>query len=202
MILELEIDFIKKLNISLNQLILLSLINSGSKSNIKNANDVLNLIPGKEIEDLVNRNIVIINKDNDNVIYKISKEVEEMLEKQQASYFDEFYNTFPVYDLRPNGKAYRIFIHKVLRPDGTKGYLKANVNKCRKEYNKIIGKSKAMHDHIMDCLKFELQDKVTTGKMIYMQTMWKWLVQHGWEYYEDRVKEETIKTEAYGTTVF
>ena len=59
-----------------------------------------------------------------------------------------------------------------------------------------------MHDHIMDCLKFELQDKVTTGKMTYMQTMWKWLVQHGWEYYEDRVKEETIKTEAYGTTVF
>lgn len=187
MILELEIDFIKKLNISLNQLILLSLINSGSKSNIKNASDVLNLIPSKEIEDLVNRNIVIINKDNDNVIYEISKEVEEMLEKQQASYFDEFYNTFPVY---------------VLRPDGTKGYLKANVNKCRKEYNKIIGKSKAMHDHIMECLKFELQDKVTTGKMTYMQTMWKWLVQHGWEYYEDRVKEETIKTEAYGTTVF
>ena len=118
---------------------------------------------------------------------KIYRSVEEMLEKQQASYFDEFYNTFPVY---------------VLRPDGTKGYLKANVNKCRKEYNKIIGKSKAMHDHIMDCLKFELQDKVTIGKMIYMQTMWKWLVQHGWEYYEDRVKEETIKTEAYGTTVF
>ena len=83
MILELEIDFIKKLNISLNQLILLSLINSGSKSNVKNASDVLNLIPSKEIEDLVNRNIVIINKDNDNVIYKISKEVEEMLEKQQ-----------------------------------------------------------------------------------------------------------------------
>ena len=101
--------------------------------------------------------------------------------------FDEFYEVFPVY---------------VTRPDGTKGFLRANVNKCRKEYNKIIGKSKAMHDHIMDCLKFELQDKVTTGKMIYMQTMWKWLVQHGWEYYEDRVKEETIKTEAYGTTVF
>lgn len=187
MILELEIDFIKKLNISLNQAILLSLINSGSKTNIKGARDVLNLITRGEIEDLITRNIITVDEKDGSVVYKITPEIEEMLENQYASLFDEFYNTFPVY---------------VMRPDGTKGYLKANINKCRKEYNKIIGKSKAMHDHIMDCLKFELQDKVTTGKMIYMQTMWKWLVQHGWEYYEDRVNEEITKTEAYGTTVY
>ena len=186
MILELEIDFIKKLNISLNQLILLSLINSGSKSNVKNASDVLNLIPSKEIEDLVNRNIVIINKDNDNVIYKISKEVEEMLEKQQASYFDEFYNTFPVY---------------VLRPDGTKGYLKANVNKCRRMFNSNVGKSSAMAQHLIDCLKFELDKKSRTGKLMYMKTMWRWLVDHQWEESEEEMQDQVNETkqQSYGT---
>lgn len=36
--------------------------------------------------------------------------------------FNEFYEVFPVY---------------VTRPDGTKGFLRANINKCRKEYNRI-----------------------------------------------------------------
>ena len=184
MILELEIDFIKKLNISLNQLILLSLINSGSKSNVKNASDVLNLIPGKEIEDLVNRNIVIINKDNDNVIYKISKEVEEMLEKQQASYFDEFYNTFPVY---------------VLRPDGTKGFLRGNINKCRSQYNSIVGNSEDTANRIYDALKFQIEHYTNTGKLSYFKTMWNWITKHEWEAIEDEMNYESTPTNTYGT---
>ena len=74
--------------------------------------------------------------------------------------FDMFYDQFPVY---------------VMRPDGTKGFLRANVNKCRKEYNRIVGKSKAMHEHIMDCLKYEIDERMRTGKIGYMKTMWKWL---------------------------
>lgn len=97
--------------------------------------------------------------------------------------FDEFYEVFPVY---------------VIRPDGTKGFLRANVNKCRKEYNRIIGKSKAMHEHIMACLRYEIDNKMQTGKIGYMKTMWKWLTQHEWECYEEQMNTETTEYLGYG----
>lgn len=97
--------------------------------------------------------------------------------------FDEFYEVFPVY---------------VIRPDGTKGFLRANVNKCRKEYNRIIGKSKAMHEHIMACLRYEIDNKMQTGKIGYMKTMWKWLTQHEWECYEEQMNTETTEYCGYG----
>lgn len=102
--------------------------------------------------------------------------------------FDTFYDQFPVY---------------VIRPDGTKGFLRANVNKCRKEYNRIVGKSKAMHEHIMDCLRYEIDDKMRTGKMGYMKTMWKWLTQHEWETFEEQMKLDDYQpnTYNYGTDI-
>lgn len=101
--------------------------------------------------------------------------------------FDEFYEVFPVY---------------VIRPDGTKGFLRANVNKCRKEYNKIIGKSRAMHDYLLGCLKWEIDNKVTSGKLGYMKTMWKWLTQHEWECYEEEMQlSQQAKEVQYGTKI-
>lgn len=103
--------------------------------------------------------------------------------------FDMFYDQFPVY---------------VMRPDGTKGFLRANVNKCRKEYNRIVGKSKAMHEHIMDCLKYEIDERMRTGKIGYMKTMWKWLTQHEWETIEEQMKVETPNQNYYnyGTDIY
>ena len=102
--------------------------------------------------------------------------------------FDEFYDQFPVY---------------VIRPDGTKGFLRANVNKCRKEYNRIVGKSKAMHEHIINCLRFEIDNKMLTGKIGYMKTMWKWLTQHEWETCEEQMKvDQPIISNDYGANIY
>ena len=59
-----------------------------------------------------------------------------------------------------------------------------------------------MHNHIMACLRYEIDDKMRTGKMGYMKTMWKWLTQHEWETYDEQMKLDkpsTIDNYNYGT---
>ena len=184
MILELDISLLKTLNISINQLVFISLVLNENQIDHQDIQELLSRVNEEEIQDLINRNIVVTQNMNNGIAYHLSEDIINTLQKRKDSMFDEFYETFPVY---------------VLRPDGTKGFLRANINKCRKEYNRIVGKSRAMHEHIMKCLRYELDDKMRTGKLGYMKTMWKWLTQHEWECYEDQlqVKEE----DSYGTNI-
>lgn len=184
MILELDTSLLTKLNISINQLVFLSLVMNNNQKDNQDIHELLSRVNEEEIQDLVNRNIVVVEYLTNATSYNLSENTINIIKSKKDSMFDEFYNTFPVY---------------VMRPDGTKGFLRSNINKCRKEYNQIVGKSSAMHEHIMKCLRYELEDKMRTGKLGYMKTMWKWITQHEWECYEDQlqVKEE----DQYGTTV-
>jgi hypothetical protein len=102
--------------------------------------------------------------------------------------FDEFYEAYP---------------QVVIRPDGTKSFLRANKNNCRKRYNAIVGKSRAAHEHLMECLKFQQNELVMTGRMGYMKTMWKWLTQCEWEALDEQMKCSVEQNEqtSYGTTL-
>ena len=184
MILELDTTLLNKLNISINQLVFLSLVMNTNQKYNQEIHELLSRVNEEEIQDLVNRNIIALEYANNAIIYSLTDNTKSIIEAKTNSMFDEFYNTFPVY---------------VIRPDGTKGFLRSNLNKCRKEYNSIVGKSLAMHEHIMDCLHCELDDKMRTGKIGYMKTMWKWLTQREWECYEDQLKVN--EEDYYGTTV-
>ena len=183
MILELDTSLLNKFNLSINQLVFISLVLNGNQINSQDIHELLSRVNEEEIQELINRNIVVVTTSDNNKIYSPSEELLETIKKDRESMFDEFYEVFPVY---------------VIRPDGTKGFLRANVNKCRKEYNRIIGKSKAMHNHIMACLRYEIDDKMRTGKIGYMKTMWKWLTQHEWECYEEQMNTETTEYCGYG----
>ena len=185
MILELDTSLLNKFSISINQLVFISLVLNDNQINNQDIHELLSRVNEEEIQDLIQRNIIVVTISDDNKIYSPSKELLDFIKKNEQSMFDEFYEVFPIY---------------VTRPDGTKGFLRSNVNKCRKEYNRIIGKSKAMHEHIMSCLRYEIDDKLQTGKIGYMKTMWKWLTQHEWECYEEQMNEQQ-NTELYGTTV-
>lgn len=184
MILELDISLLKTLNLSINQLAFISLVLSENQKDHQDIQELLSRVNEEEIQDLIQRNIIITQTMNNGISYQLSDDINNTLRKRNDSMFDEFYETFPVY---------------VIRPDGTKGFLRANVNKCRKEYNRIVGKSRAMHEHIMNCLRYELDDKMRTGKLGYMKTMWKWLTQHEWECYEEQLKVKEEDT--YGTDI-
>ena len=183
MILELDTSLLNKFNLSINQLVFISLVLNGNQINSQDIHELLSRVNEEEIQELINRNIVVVTTSDNNKIYSPSEELLETIKKDRESMFDEFYEVFPVY---------------VIRPDGTKGFLRANVNKCRKEYNRIIGKSKAMHEHVMDCLRYEIDNKMQTGKIGYMKTMWKWLTQHEWECYEEQMNTETTEYCGYG----
>ena len=187
MILELDTSLLNKFDISINQLVFISLVLNENQTNNQDIHELLSRVNEEEIQDLIQRNIVVVTTSDDNKIYSASEQLLLSIKIDQESMFDQFYEVFPVY---------------VTRPDGTKGYLRANVNKRRKEYNRIIGKSKAMHDHIMACLRYEIDDKMRTGKMGYMKTMWKWLTQHEWECYEEQMNDNPINEDLpYGSGV-
>lgn len=174
---------------SINQLVFLTLVLNENQSNNLDIHQFLSRISENEIQELVDSNIITVITSGDSKIYSISEDTRKRL-KQDKSWFDEFYEVFPVY---------------VTRPDGTKGFLRSNINKCRKEYNRIVGKSRAMHEHLIKCLQFEIDNKMITGKIGYMKTMWKWLTQREWEVTEEEMQfsmEQDINNEvAYGANI-
>ena len=183
MILEIDTSILDRIpTLSINQLVFLTLVLNDIKTINQDIQRLLSLVNEEEIQELETQGLISIQYDRDTQVISKTEKLEELLKEDKAM-FDMFYDQFPVY---------------VMRPDGTKGFLRANVNKCRKEYNRIVGKSKAMHQHLIDCLKFEIDNKMMTGKMGYMKTMWKWLTQHEWECYEEQMNTETTEYCGYG----
>ena len=58
-----------------------------------------------------------------------------------------------------------------------------------------------MAEHIIKCLEFEIDKKMKTGKLSYMKTMWRWLVDHQWEETEEEMRDSQPKetVQDYGT---
>lgn len=184
MVLELDTSLFDKFNISINQAVFLTLVMNENQHNNQDIHQFLSRISEDDIQELVSNGTITVNTSGDSQVYSLSESSKELL-KEEKTWFDEFYEVFPVY---------------VMRPDGTKGFLRSNINKCRKEYNRTVGKSKAMHEHIMNCLRKEIDDKIMTGKLGYMKTMWKWITQHEWEAIEEQMYNEPVTSDAYGTS--
>lgn len=187
MILELDTDLFKIFgDISINQLVFLTLVMNDNQSNNQDIHEFLSRISEDDILELIQNGYIVVTTTDNEIIYSLTEEYKEKV-KPEKTWFDYFYELYPVY---------------VIRPDGTKGFLRANVNKCRKEYNKVVGKSKAMHQHICDCLTKEINYKMDTGNIGYMKTMWKWLTQKEWEAMEEANNIETVKDEEeYGNAL-
>ena len=187
MILELDTSLFKIGNISINQLVFLTLcLNEKHQANHQDVHEFISRISDTEIQSLIDQGLVSFTTQDTNKVYKPTEKLLSFIKKEDT-WFDVFYNSYPVY---------------VIRPDGTKGFLRANINKCRKEYNRIVGSSLAMHEHLLNCLNYEVMTKTMTGKLGYMKTMWKWLTQHEWESLEEQMHEEqNEENNSYGCTV-
>ena len=59
--------------------------------------------------------------------------------------FDEFYNTYPIKAIRKGGKT---------------DYLRQNKTKCKVKYKKIVKNNLMLHDHIMDCLRLDVEQRI------------------------------------------
>ena len=184
MIIEFDTSLADKLSdLSINQLVFLTLVLNDNQNNHQDVHSLLSRVSEQEIQALIDNGYMSVTKTDEAIAYKPSEKLLSLTSKQK-DFFDELYEIFPIY---------------VTRPDGTKGFLRANVTKCRAQYKKITGKSKAMHDHIMHCLKYEIDSKMLSGKLGYMKTMWKWLTNHEWEAIEEQMNLSQPKQPEYGT---
>lgn len=137
-----------------------------------------------EVDDLILREFISYDEGK----YKPSETVKKHFGIKDPNFFDEFYDLYPV---------------SANRPDGTKDYLRMNVNKCRKKYNTLVGKSLKNHRHMMECLQFEIQHRTRTNKMGFMKRMWTWLTSEEWQLSEEMMKDVGITRiqSNYGTSI-
>ena len=186
MIIELDTKLLKAAeNINMNQLVFLSMVlDKNQKTYNQDVHQLVSLISDDEISYLIEQGLITSIERRDSTVYKPTEKLSDIV-KPERDFFDLFYDMYPVY---------------VLRPDGSKSYLRANVNKCRHLYNTYVGKSSAMAEHLNKCLEFEVDKKMKEGKIGYMKTMWRWLTDHQWEETEEEINDVVTKTQdAYGT---
>lgn len=169
--------------INLNQLLFLSMVLDKNQKSNQNVHKIVSLISDDEISYLVSQGLITSKETGNSITYLPTDKLTKFVEPEQ-NYFDLFYNMYPVY---------------VLRPDGSKNYLRANVHKCRHLYNTYVGRSSAMAEHINKCLEYEIDKKMRIGKIGYMKTMWRWLVDHQWEETEEEMNDANKQVNNYGT---
>ena len=170
--------------INANQLLFLSIVLDKNQPKYQDVRKIVSLISDDEIQCLVQQGLITSIERGNSITYQPTDKLKEALTLEK-SYFDRFYDMYPVY---------------VVRPDGSKSYLRANVNKCRHMFNLKVGNSSAMAEHIIKCLEFELDKKMREGKISYMMTMWNWLSRNQWEVSEEEMQDTEQKaTNSYGT---
>lgn len=169
--------------INLNQLFFLSAVLDKNQKSNQDVRNIVSLISDEEIQYLVYNDLISLKKNGEKQMYVATQKLTDFLKPSQT-YFELFSEIYPKY---------------VLRPDGSKAYLKTNINKCKHLFDLYTGLSEAMAKHLIDCLSFEVEKKTQTGKLGYMKTMYKWLTEHKWEESEAEMSDKTITQTSYGT---
>lgn len=186
MIVNIDTSYLKKIpSLTLGQLVFLNLVYDKSNKSQSSAS-FIRLISDKDIQDLIDKDLVSMEEKDTNKLYEVTDNFKQIVGDVEDP-FKEFYNLYPAL---------------VLRPDGTKGYLRTNTNKCNMIYRHLVGNSAAMHHHLMECLQHEIDDKMMTNKMGYMKTMYRWLTNHEWEVAEEQMRDDIAEPETketYGT---
>lgn len=185
--LELDTSLFKKIeNINLNQLVFLSLVLDNNQKSNQGIALIVSQVNDREIQDLIERELIQKVESNTKVSYKETDKLIE-LAKPNRDYFEELNMIFP---------------KVVTRPDGSSAFLKSNIKKCRDQYRRIVGKDEDTHEHIIECLNWELAQKTIEGKLGFLKTMWKWLTTCEWETSEQAMKNSVpLNAPSYGTTL-
>ena len=187
MLIEIDLTEAKRLKLKLNQLVLLRFLIDNI--DIKHYQSVIQ-ISDDDVNELIKNKILTESScisDNLNKTLIIEDEFKESL--KQRDFFDEFYELYPT---------------SIIRPDGTKDYLRGDINRCRKIYEKHVSKSKSRHDHIMDALRFELTNRRIHSKMGFMKRMYKWLTSEEWLLYDEFLSDKKVIKNVetvYGTNI-
>jgi hypothetical protein len=185
MLIELDLDEAKRLKLTINQFLLIKLLID--KIDIKSLLDVIP-ISENDVSILIEKD-VLTKESLGRDINKVELSERILGEINQRDYFMEFYNLYPI---------------SVTRTDNRKDYLRSDMSRCRRYYEKEIGNSLAKHEHMMNCLRFETELRRRENSMGFMKRMSKWLMSEEWLIYNDAMQENSGKKEEryqYGTDI-
>lgn len=166
-----------------NQLLFLSIVMGKNQPKYQDVRVVLELIAQDEIQYLIEQGLVTSIERGDSVTYEPTDKLKQQVSPKKG-YFDLFYDMYPSY---------------VVRADGTKSYLRANVNKCRHYFDIKCGNSSAMAEHLIKCLEYEINKRMREGSLSYMMTMWNWITRNQWEAIEEEMNDKQTQVSSYGT---
>lgn len=184
MTIELNTKLLEKETININQLVFLSLVLNKNQKYNQDVHNLISKIDDVEIQGLVSKELITSIERGNTITYKPTEKLLRDITNSDESWFDKFYKLYPIY---------------VVRPDGTKGFLRGNINKCRAQYNSIVGNSEDTANRIYDALKFQIDRYTNTGKLGYFKTMWNWITKHEWEAIEDEMEDTFKPVTMYGT---
>ena len=177
MIVDINTDFLINNKITANQYLLLSLILADKQSILK--------------EYCLTNNIDVVELTQDiKVLHDIG-----FIEGYVAGLYD-FNNLKPtnfIKKLFGDVDLFKEFLFayplKVTRSDGTVDYLRTDQAKARMLYLAYTKGKKSIHDHILKCLKHEVNYREKNGSLQYMKRMTTWLSSQEWEAFEDQIDD-------------
>jgi len=193
MLLQVDVELLIKNKITIDQFLIATLI---YEKNYEVLSKYLELYSSEDMKiifhrliglGLIHNNISLDQIELDKII--ITPFLSRIL--AQGDFFDELVQHFPVSVIRPN--------------NGGKDYLRTDLNRCRKLYSRITGNKSAVHDHILTCLRYEVQKRYEEGSLGYMKRIPKWLASEEWIVYEQMLKDETTssnKSLGYGNELY
>lgn len=177
MIVDVNTDFLINNKITANQYLLLSLVLADKQSILKdyyltNTVDVEQITHDIQVlhdKGFIEGSVIgIYNFDN----LKPTNFIKRLF--VDTDLFKEFLFTYPL---------------KVTRSDGTLDYLRTDQAKARMLYLSYTKNTKSIHDHILKCLKHEINYREKNGSLKFMKRMTTWLSSREWESFEDQIDD-------------
>jgi hypothetical protein len=106
--------------------------------------------------------------------------------KKEHEWFDEFYASYP---------------SSVVRPNGTKDWLRGNITKCRELYRTIVGTDETIHKTLLSAINKEVGVRTAQGSLAYIRLLINWLRNEEWKVWEENEPVGTAveKPVLYGT---
>jgi len=140
-----------------------------------------------DLENLQKASYISYNKENPKDFLAIKVSPLFYKEISDGDFFEEIFMTFPV---------------KVIRTNGVADFLRTEKTYCKNIYDSKVARNKSKHEHILMCLKKELEIRKQDNSFKYIKRLSNWLATDEWKSYEGRLDESTRvqsgETNGYG----
>lgn len=192
MIVEMNVDYLYKFEISPSQYLFLSLC-FRDKHNTATKMIHKQKITTEELEELMVKGYILNNNFETSKDIVFSKNmIGELFDVVKTDYFNELFSTYPIKAMSNRGE-------RILRPRSSDA---KEARECKKKYDSYLGNSnqKEKHTHVMKCLDAELSFRRRNNSLGFMRALVTWINKQEWSSYEHLIdlSNTTKATTSYG----